>query len=235
MQIQPTRPPRAWLTLGLLVCVASAPPAWGILEYSPPQPVHVTDLTKVPREVIGGARAALVSRVGEEFAAAHLPLDSAGCVYVPAYKADSTVVAHMDAHTRATRAPEEAHWTLTYRLRMHDRPYVRGTVTVDVDSTGRPVGERGIVGIGECARHPEECGFSVDSTAAVTIARRGGLEPGTEPWRVHFFWAAYPTPRYAWVIQNTTRSVQYHAEGQIWFIDANSGEIVARHMWIAEP
>ncbi len=235
MQIQPDHLSLRWLVLGLVVCVAGASPARRPFEYSPPPPVHVTDLTKIPREVIEGARAALVSRVGEDFAATHLPLDSTGCVYVPAFKADSAVVAHLDAHTRATRAPEEAHWTLTYRLRMPDRPYVQGTVTVDVDSTGRPVGERGIVGIGDCARHPEECGFSIDSTAAVTIARRGGLEPGVEPWRVHFFWAAYPTPRYAWVIQNTTRSVQYHVEGQIWFIDANSGEIVARHMWIGEP
>ncbi len=231
MQTQPIHPRRAWLILGLLVCVAGAPPASRIHGYSPPRPVHVTDLTRVPREVIDGAWAALVLRVGEEFAVAHLPLDSTGSVWVPSYKPDSAVVAHMSPSWRATRAPEEAHWTLSYRLRMPNRPYVHGTVTVDVDSMGRPVGERGIVGIGECARHPEECRYSVDSTAAVMIARKGGLEPGVEPWRVRFGWVAPPTPRYGWSITNVIRRAGYQSEGREWIIDANSGQIVARLGW----
>jgi len=166
-----------------------------------------------PREVFEGARTEVVAHVGERFFTECLTLDSAGCALVPDWIGRSRVYL----------------WALTYSLKIPKKPWVRGTIRAEVDTTGTAIAGRSVDGIGNCVQHPEECAFPVDEKTARAIAQRAGLKPGLEPWRTEFRWGKWPRPCYAWVVANTLRSDG--SGGDDATIDANTGEILGVAHW----
>lgn len=66
---------------------------------------------------------------------------------------------------------------MVYLIQIPEKPYVKGAIEFVVDSAGAVIPERSIYGILECLTDSLNCSFSVDSSAAVTIAQQAGLVP----------------------------------------------------------
>jgi TonB family protein len=172
-----------------------------------------------PPQVLNGARAAVIARVGQEFFSKNLSLDSSGCVSV---------------RGRWIRRPEwePEHWTMAYALRMPGRPWVKGTIRVDVDSGGSILPGHAVEGIGDCARHPKECDFSVNEGMARKVATRAGLEAGIGSWEVGFQWVTAPRACYAWVVRTTlVDGTDEERGGKSAIIDAASGRLLGIFPW----
>lgn len=169
-----------------------------------------------PPSVLEGGRGAVTARVGEKFFATSLLPDTAGCAVVPLWRG----------------AQKKYSWALAYSLRIPDKPWVKGTVRVELDSTGAPIPGHEIDGIGDCMRHPEECAFGIDEAAARRIALRAGLKQGLGPWRAEFCWESRPKPRYVWDVANTLQSDGLGGESVR--IDANSGKVLGIGPWLIE-
>ncbi|HET9253112.1 MAG TPA: hypothetical protein VFP58_13445 [Candidatus Eisenbacteria bacterium] len=137
------------------------------------------------------------------------------------------------SHWRATGLYFEAvpYWGIVYRFRVPGKPFIDQIVQVNLTPGGRlhPLHDR--LDIAACAENPRECEFPFDEAAAVHIARNGGLEEGLKPWRTGFTYN--PEYGFIWTVANTlvVKEDGCSSEGRTYLIDANSGEIVARHMW----
>jgi len=121
-------------------------------------------------------------------------------------------------------------WGVTFQLVVPSRPFVRGLITVFVDSTGAPIDSVNITGIGNCATNPQKCEFPIDEKQARAIAKRDGLEPGIRPWDVHFTWNRKGL--YLWGVSNTLHVLPdgCSANGHDLLIDASDGHIYAKDM-----
>lgn len=209
--------------------------------------IAASNSPSIPEQVIEGANAALMGRVGSQFALEYVALDLSGCRYWAPDEAESLDLRDSAgerggvpkrspalALPRRSSSPQTAHWILTYQLRIPSKPWVAGRITVLVDSTGAAVGAPAVAGIGDCVRHPEECTFSVDENSARRLAESSGLQAGLRPWKTGFQWVARPTPCYAWIVENALRleADSCNGEGDTAVIDANTGRHLTTEHWI---
>lgn len=218
----------------LLLCLSSLPAH----AATSPSPVGA-----IPERGLAGARALLIARVGGDFFAKYLTLDSTATRYWPNCEAGYPRKARPPtrregvAPEQQAPAPVAAHspcWSLSYRLRMATKPWVGGSVSLDVDSTGALVGTGGIRGIADCVNHPEACTFAVDRATAIEAAKRAGFEAGRTPWEVLFAWVSgIPVPSYHWTIKNMTKleADSCSGEGRIMVIHSGTGEVLTTQMW----
>ena len=218
---------RSWCFTCVVGVLAASPTAFG---------QSVSGRTVPAQRILSGGDARISARVGEGFFAKYIRLDLnrssywAGQLRKPpagnfGSESDSERQSWYVASTvqRWERPYQTPHWTLVYAFRIPEKPWVRGTIEIDLDSTGVQVGRRGIVGIGRFANHPEECQFSIDQNTAHDIARRRGLEKGLSPWSALFLWQNSPYPGYVWRIKNTLRMETHLSAGRQVVIDANTG------------
>ncbi|MGE5180376.1 MAG: hypothetical protein ACM3PF_14920, partial [Bacteroidota bacterium] len=149
-----------------------------------PAPTAVSNarhLTVPSGAVLDSAWVILSAYVGPDFARQYLTLDSLHCRDVPAHGSVPTG------------------WSVAYRFRMPDKPWIDTRVTVAVDLNGRAVADDGrtgpatiaggaVDGIGDCAAHPEHCAFPIDKDGAAKIAKDAGLAEGVGAWEIKFLW-----------------------------------------------
>ena len=162
----------------------------------------------------------LVERVGREYFENHLTLERC-------HWNDPTV-----SYWRAAGPYfDSRYWGIVYRFRVPGKPFIDQLVQVNLTPGGQLHPMHARLDIAACAENPRECEFPIDEAAALKIARNGGLEEGLRPWRTGFTW--YPDYGFIWTVTNTLTVKQdgCSGEGRICIIDANSGEIVAHHMW----
>ena len=172
-----------------------------------------------PTRVLDGARARVMARVGREFFSKYLSLDSSEC-------------ASMRGRWIRRSEWEPEHWAMAYALRMPARPWVRGTIRIDVDSSGAILPGHAVEGIADCARHPKQCDFSVNESMAREVATRAGLEAGIGSWEVGFQWITAPRPCYAWVVRTTlVDGSDEERGGRSAIIDAASGRLLGILPW----
>ncbi len=221
--------------LPLLLLALCGPGAWA----APARP----SVNEIPERALAGARALLIARVGEDFFARYLTLDSTSIRYWPhceaGYQRKAQSPARGDRDAQERQEPESVltHppcWSLSYRLHMPGKPWVGGVVSLNVESTGARAGTGGIRGIADCVRHPEACTFSVDRGAAIQAATRAGLEPGRRPWEITFAWVAIvPVPSYHWTIQNMTRleGDSCSGAGRAMVIHSGTGKVLTTYGW----
>jgi hypothetical protein len=189
-----------------------------------------------PSEILNFARAHVVAKFGEPFFRDYMVLET--CRYQPNSDravAESLLATENPATPRAVpvrfEGPKGPHWSVSYRLRMESRPWVDGLVSLSVDSTGSVVSPTGIYGVCDCVKRPASCDFSVTESTAVAAAKRAGLEPGLRPWSARFQWVAgLDEPRFAWVIQNTTKLSEdgWTGSGRMLTIDAATAEVIGK-------
>jgi periplasmic protein TonB len=178
-------------------------------------------LDACPPEVLEGARASVIARVGEAFFTENLSLDSAATAVIPGRLA--TRDGARQAHQPDQGVP---FWSVAYKLRIPTKAWVEGTIHANVDTTGSAVAAHPVDGIGDCHNHPEQCAFSIDEQAARKIAKRAGLKDGMGPWTARFQWVVREESCYAWTISNVLPRGELLGEGDTAIIDANSGRIL---------
>ena len=203
---------------------------------TPGQQSHAGQVECPPR-ILDTARAAIVSKVGEEFFTKYLAQN--GCRYYP--REESPPAAWPSKGRQLilipSVGPKRPFWSVEYRLRVPSKPWVDGPVSVEVDSTGSVVGR--IDGICDCVQRPSACDFSVNESTAVEAAKRAGFDPGLRPWKVQFQWVAIiPVPCYEWVISNTLhlQTDGCSGDGEALIIDASTAEVLTKssHGWICD-
>lgn len=179
----------------------------------------------VPPRLLERARAVAAGRVGTDFADRYLIFIHAG---------------RLAMFGRSPDAPPI--YRVEYRLAIPSKPWVHGTIAVNLDSTGAapdPSVIPDIQGAPDCVNHPELCDFAVDESTAVRVARDAGFAAGVMPWRVEFVWAGEaPTPCYRWEITNTldADSSGESGSGQTIVVDAHTGVASeARGVWFRSP
>src|SRR5262249_55137733 len=111
------------------------------------------------------ARAVVIGKVGEEFFTRHLTLGD--CRYWP-------------ADEKSARGP---YWSVSYRLQIEAKPWAKGEISLQMDSTGAIVDQYGLC---DCLKHPSGCDYTVDESTAVDAAKLAGFSPGLRPWNVAF-------------------------------------------------
>jgi len=141
---------RSWCFTCVVGVLAASPTAFG---------QSVSGRTVPAQRILSGGDARISARVGEGFFAKYIRLDLTRSSYwagqlrkPPAgnfgSESDSERQSWYVASTvqRWERPYQTPHWTLVYAFRIPEKPWVRGTIEIDLDSTGVQVGRRGIVG-----------------------------------------------------------------------------------------
>jgi hypothetical protein len=165
----------------------------------------------VPRRVLLGAETLVVRRVGRPFYQKHMILDAEASTF-----------------SQDDWSAGGPHWTLTYRVRGNRGS--QSAVVVDVDRSGQAFGDQAVHGTADCAREPTACEFALDEKAARSVARKGGLAPGTKDWGVRLTFVNGSWQRYAWSVQST-HGDGCDAGGESYLIDPDTGEIFERSEW----
>jgi hypothetical protein len=123
---------------------------------------------------------------------------------------------------------------MAYQLYMPEKPFVNTTITFTVDSVGKVVKNRDIIGIPNCRTKPSECNWQIDKEGAIQIAKRYGLEKGIKDWQVGFIWNP-ERQIYVWHILSTIREFSgdfgYRGNGKEMLIDPVFGDVLALNDW----
>lgn len=137
----------------------------------------------IPNQVLAGANARLERRVGREFFENYITLDSSTCRYSPGIDVllerpsrppDSSACGVQTWLRLRPAVTTRPHWKVGYRFSVPEKPWASGPIEVDVGLDGSRLGPDGILGIGNCAEHPDECKFPIDKEKAFAIARKAG-------------------------------------------------------------
>jgi hypothetical protein len=125
-------------------------------------------------------------------------------------------------------------YEMAYKLFMPDKPYVNATIKFTVDSLGKVLNNRDVVGIPRCISFPEQCDFNIDEQSAKQIASNMELQEGVRDWEVGFMWDSN-LQRYVWRILATLSEFggeeNYRGTGQEMIIDPNTGEVLELNDW----
>lgn len=164
----------------------------------------------VPLEVVTKADSFIIASTGKEFFQNYITPDFARTKHSPPY------------------------YEMAYKFYMPDKPYVNATIKFTVDSVGKVLMNRDIVGVPSCKNFPEECDFNIDEQTAKQIASSMGLEEGVREWDIGFMWD-FKFERYVWRLLSTLNEFggeeNYKASGQEMIIDPNTGDVLALNDW----
>lgn len=168
------------------------------------------DETVVPLDILTKANRFIISKTGEEFFSNYITPDFARTKHTPPY------------------------YEMAYRLYIPEKPYVNTRITFTVDSVGKVIRNRDILGIPSCADFPNQCNWQVDKDSAIAIANKYELEQGVKDWQVGFLWNP-ERQIYVWHILSTIRETEgdfgYRADGKELIIDPVNGDILAKNDW----
>ena len=164
----------------------------------------------VPLDVLEKANSFIISKTGEDFFKKHITPDFVRTKHSAPY------------------------YEMAYQLYMPEKPFVNTTITFTVDSVGKVVKNRDIIGIPNCRTKPSECNWQVDKEGAIQIAKRYGLEKGIKDWQVGFIWNP-ERQIYVWHILSTIREFSgdfgYRGNGKEMLIDPVFGDVLALNDW----
>jgi len=164
----------------------------------------------VPLEVLAKADSFIIASTGKAFFDKYITADFYRTKYTPPY------------------------YELAYKFYMPEKPYVDATIKFTVDSVGKVIKNRDIVGIPRCKNFPGQCDFNIDEQTARQIASEVGLKEGVREWDAGFLWD-FKLQRYVWRILSTLKEFggeeNYKATGQEMVIDPNTGEVLSLNDW----
>lgn len=128
----------------------------------------------------------------------------------------------------------ESGYLVVYSISIKEKPFVKGTISFALDSTGNINTNKEIAGIPDCIKSPGDCEFNIDIAATENIARQNGLEKGVKQWDVKFLWSAQFN-KYVWYVINTLAESEggygSRANGKEFIIDPNSGVVLFINEW----
>jgi hypothetical protein len=199
-------------------------PQGALAESTPRMPAGVYKPPTIPSYVVQSADSILRERVGQRYFDKHFTLERESCHY-RSYRAESLVF-----------SPEEfkgvePYWGVVYRYRVPGKSFIHELVQVSVTLAGRLHPWDNDLAVGDCAHNPLECEFPIDERGASRIARDAGLKQGIKPWETGFTWNR--SHGFIWGVRNTlsVRADSCSSEGQVFLIDANTGDLIAEHHW----
>jgi hypothetical protein len=164
----------------------------------------------IPLDVLERANSFVISKTGEDFFKKYITPDFVRTKYTAPY------------------------YEMVYQLYMPEKPFVNTTITFTVDSIGKVIKNRDIIGIPNCQSKPSECNWQIDREGAIQIAKRYGLEKGIKEWRVGFIWNP-ERQIYVWHILSTIREFSgdfgYRGNGKEMLLDPVSGDVLALNDW----
>jgi hypothetical protein len=166
--------------------------------------------TVLPGEILDKANAFIITSTGKNFFENYITPDFYNTKHTPPY------------------------YEMVYKFFMPEKPYINTVIKFTVDSLGKVLKNRDIVGIPRCISFPEQCEFNIDEQTARQIASDNALNEGIRDWDTGFSWD-FKMERYVWRILSTLTELgegdHYKASGQEIVIDPNTGEILAFNDW----